>query len=180
MQLKAWQDQGYDIPQLAINVSVKQLQRKTLAQTIACILDETGLEARFVELEITESVLMDQTEEMVETLLTLKEMGLDISLDDFGTGYSSLSYLKRFPFDKLKIDRSFLIDIATDPDDALFITHIIGLAHGLQMKVVAEGVETEAQCAILAQQGCDQFQGYYFSKPLPASEIVKKLQRRQT
>ncbi len=180
MQLKAWQDQGYDIPQLAINLSAKQFRQKTLAQTIACILDETGLEARFVELEITESMLMDNSEELVETLLTLKEMGLDISLDDFGTGYSSLSYLKRFPIDKLKIDRSFLVDIATDPDNALIVASIIGLAHGLQMKVIAEGVETEEQCAILAQQGCNQYQGYYFSKPLPASEIVTKLQRSQT
>jgi EAL domain-containing protein (putative c-di-GMP-specific phosphodiesterase class I) len=179
MQLKAWQDQGYDIPQLAINLSVKQFRQKTLAQTIACILSETGLEARFVELEITESILMDNSEEMVETLLTLKEMELDISLDDFGTGYSSLSYLKRFPIDKLKIDRSFLIDIASDPDDALIVASIIGLAHGLQMKVIAEGVETEEQRAILAQQGCDQYQGYYFSKPLPASEIIKKLHRHQ-
>ncbi|MEO6291307.1 MAG: EAL domain-containing protein, partial [Burkholderiaceae bacterium] len=149
-------------------------------QTIARILDETGVEARFVELEMTESILMDNSEEMVETLLNLKEMGLDLSLDDFGTGFSSLSYLKSFPIDKLKIDRSFLLDIATDPDDCSIVSSIISLAHSLQMKVIAEGVETEAQRAILAQQGCDQYQGYYFSKPLPVSEITTKLHRRQS
>ncbi len=180
MQLKAWQDQGYDVPQLAINLSVKQFRQKTLAETIARILDETGVEARFVELEITENVFIDNSDEMVETLLTLNDMGLKLSIDDFGTGYSSLSHLKRFPIDTLKIDRSFVQDIVTDPDDASIVAGIIGLAHSLRMKVIADGVETEAQRAILALQGCDQYQGYYFSKPLPASEIVTKLQRRQT
>ena len=180
MQLKAWQDQGYEVPQLAINLSVKQFRQETLAETIARILDETGVEARFVELEITESVFIDHSDEMVETLLTLNDMGLKLSIDNFGTGYSSLSHLKRFPIDTLKIDHSFVQDIVTDPDDASIVAGIIGLAHSLRMKVIADGVETEAQRAILARQGCDQYQGYYFSKPLPASEIVTKLQRRQT
>ncbi len=180
MQLKAWQDQGYDMPQLAINLSVKQIQQKTLAETIARILNETGVEARFLELEITEGILIDHSAGMVERLFTLHDMGLRLSIDDFGTGYSSLSYLKRFPIDTLKIDQSFVHDITTDPDDAAIVAGIIGLAHSLRIKVIAEGVETEEQCAILARQGCDQYQGYYFSKPLPVSEIVTKLQRRQT
>ena len=180
MQLKAWQDQGYDMPQLAINISVKQLRQKTLVETIARILDETGVEARFVELEITESILIDNSSEMVETLRTLHDMGFKLSIDDFGTGYSSLSYLKNFPVNTLKIDQSFMHDIATDPDDAAIVASIIGMAHSLRMNVIAEGVETEEQRAILAGHGCDQYQGYYFSKPLPASEIVTKLRRRQT
>ncbi len=179
LQLKAWQDQGYDVPLLAINLSARQFRQKTLAETIARILDETGVEARFVELEITESILMDNTDEAAETLRKLNDMGLEISIDDFGTGYSSLSYLKRFPIDKLKIDRSFVQDIATDPDDAAIVTAIIALAHSLQMKVIAEGVEEAAQLAFLSRQGCDQYQGYYFSKPLPAAEVVTKLQRRK-
>lgn len=179
LQLRAWQDQGYDLPLLAINLSARQFRQKTLAETIARILGETGVEARFVELEITESILMENIDEVVETLRKLSDMGLEISIDDFGTGYSSLSYLKRFPIDKLKIDRSFVQDIATDPDDAAIVTAIIALAHSLQMKVIAEGVEEVAQLAFLSRQGCDQYQGYYFSKPLPASEVVTKLQRRQ-
>ena len=179
LQLKAWHEQGYDMPLLAINLSARQFRQNGLAQTIARILDEAGVEPRFVELEITESILMENTEEAVKTLRTLNAMGLEISIDDFGTGYSSLSYLKRFPIDKLKIDRSFVQDIATDPDDATIVTAIIALAHSLQMKVVAEGVEEAAQLAFLSLHGCDQYQGYYFSKPLPASEAVKKLQRRE-
>ncbi|MEO6697092.1 MAG: EAL domain-containing protein, partial [Gammaproteobacteria bacterium] len=179
MQLKAWQGQGYDVPRLAINLSARQFRQKALAETIARILGETGVEARFVELEITESVLMENTDVVVETLRKLNDMGLEISIDDFGTGYSSLSYLKRFPINKLKIDRSFVQDIATDPNDAAIVTAIIAMAHSLQMKVIAEGVETEEQLAFLGREGCDQYQGYCFSKPLSASEIVAKLQRRQ-
>ena len=175
MQLKAWQDQGYAMPQLAINLSVKQLRQKTLVETFARILNETGVEARFVELEITESIFIDDSVEMAETLLALHNMGLKLSIDDFGTGYSSLSYLRRFPMDTLKIDQSFVRDMTTDPDDAAIVASIIGMAHSLRMKVIVEGVETEAQHAMLARQGCDQYQGYYFSKPLPASEIAAKL-----
>ena len=105
----------------------------------------------------------------------LNDLGLDISIDDFGTGYSSLSYLKRFPIDTLKIDHSFVMDIVTDPDDASIVKAIITLAHSLQMKVIAEGVETDAQLAFLRQHGCDQYQGYYFSQPLPADEVITVL-----
>jgi two-component system CheB/CheR fusion protein len=175
MQFKAWQDQGYAMPQLAINLSVKQLRQKTLVETFARILNETGVEARFVELEITESIFIDDSAEMIGTLLALHSMGLNLSIDDFGTGYSSLSYLRRFPIDKLKIDKSFVHDITIDPDGAAIVAGIISMAQSLRIKVIAEGVETEAQRAVLAQQGCDHYQGYYFSKPLPASEIAAKL-----
>ena len=176
-QLKSWQDQGYDVPSLAINLSAKQFRKNTLAATISRILKASGVEARYITLEITESVFMENTDEVAEMLRTLSGMGLAISIDDFGTGYSSLSYLKRFPINTLKIDRSFVMDIVTDPDDAAIVTAIIAMAHSLKMKVIAEGVETAEQLAFLHQQQCGQYQGYYFSKPLPASEIVAKLRR---
>ncbi len=178
-QLKLWQDQGYDVPSLAINLSAKQFRKNTLAATIARILHESGVEARYITLEITESVFMENTDEVAATLRELSDLGLEISIDDFGTGYSSLSYLKRFPIDNLKIDKSFVLDIASDPDDAAIVTAIIALAHSLQMNVIAEGVETAEQLAFLKDRKCGQYQGYYFSKPLPASEIVAKLRRRQ-
>ena len=176
-QLKTWQDQGYNVPKLAINLSARQFDQNNLAQTIASILAATGVEARYVELEITESFLMENIDEATRTLRALNNLGVDISIDDFGTGYSSLIYLKRFPIDTLKIDRSFVTDIATDRDDATIVKAIITLAHSLQMKVIAEGVETEEQLAFLRQHGCDQYQGYYFSKPLPASELISVLPR---
>ena len=177
MQLKAWQNQGYEVPRMAINLSARQFRQHTLAETIARILHETGVEARFIGLEITESMLVENVDDVIDTLHTLNAMGLEVSIDDFGTGYSSLSYLKRYPIDTLKIDRSFVQDIATDPDDATIVTAIIAMAHSLQMNVIAEGVETEEQLAFLRQRGCDRCQGYYFSKPLPASGMVSKLSR---
>ena len=177
MQLKAWQNQGYEVPRMAINLSARQFRQHTLAATIARILHETGVEACFIGLEITESMLVENVDEVIDTLHTLNTMGLEVSIDDFGTGYSSLSYLKRYPIDTLKIDRSFVQDIATDPDDATIVTAIIAMAHSLQMNVIAEGVETEEQLAFLRQRGCDRCQGYYFSKPLPASGMVSKLSR---
>jgi len=177
-QLLDWQKQGYNVPRLAINLSAKQFRQKTLASDIALILNETGADPQFIGLEITESMLVQNVDEVVDTLLKLSNMGLEISIDDFGTGYSSLSYLKRFPINKLKIDKSFVDDIATHQDDAAIVKAIIAMAHGLSMKVVTEGVETQAQLDFLRQHGCEQYQGYHYSKPLPAAEIVKKLTRR--
>jgi two-component system CheB/CheR fusion protein len=128
--------------------------------------------------EITESMLVHNIEEVAATLLKLSNMGLEISIDDFGTGYSSLSYLKRFPINKLKIDKSFVDDIATHPDDAAIVKAIIAMAHGLQMTVVTEGVESKDQLEFLRQHGCEQYQGYIFSQPLTAPEITGKLQRK--
>ena len=178
MQLKAWQQQGYNIPRLAINLSVKQFRQKTLVDTVSRILAKTGVEARCLELEITESLLMENTDEVADTLRKLSAMGLEISIDDFGTGYSSLNYLKRFPINSLKIDRSFVMDITTDADDTAIVTAIIALAHSLQMKVIAEGVETGQQLAFLRQQGCDLYQGYDFSEPLSAADVVTKVLHR--
>ncbi len=178
VQLQTWLKQGYEVPRLAINLSAKQFRLKTLAADIDNVLKMTGTDPRFIGIEITESMLVQNIEEMVVTLLNLSNMGLEISIDDFGTGYSSLSYLKRFPINKLKIDKSFIDDIATHPDDAAIVKAIIAMAHGLSMKVVTEGVETQAQLDFLREHGCEQYQGYIFSKPLPASEIITKLTRK--
>jgi len=177
-QLIEWQQQGYEVPRLAINLSAKQFRQKALAETIAFILNETGVNPQSIGLEITESMLVHNIDEVVETLLKLSNMGLEISIDDFGTGYSSLSYLKRFPINKLKIDKSFIDDIATHADDAAIVKAIIAMAHGLQMKVVTEGVETQAQLDFLRLHGCEQYQGYLFCKPLPAAEIAGRLVRQ--
>lgn len=176
-QLIEWQKQGYDVPRLAINLSAKQFRQKSLAENIARILQETGADPQFIGLEITESMLVQNVDEVVETLLKLSNMGLEISIDDFGTGYSSLSYLKRFHIDKLKIDKSFVDGIATHQDDAAIVKAIIAMAHGLSMKVVTEGVETQSQLDFLRREGCAQYQGYLFSKPLPAADIVAILTR---
>ena len=178
-QIRAWQTQGYVVPRLAINLSAKQFRQKSLGEDIALILQQTGIDSRAIGIEITESMLVQNIDEVVDTLLKLSNMGLEISIDDFGTGYSSLSYLKRFPINKLKIDKSFVDDIATHPDDAAIVKAIIAMAHGLQMKVVSEGVETAAQLEFLRQHGCEQYQGYIFSKPLPAHEITEKLKRKR-
>lgn len=177
-QLKRWQTEGYDVPRLAINLSAKQFRQKTLSHVIERILKETDIEARYIGFEITESMLLQNIEEVVETLLKLSFMGLEISIDDFGTGYSSLSYLKRLPINKLKIDKSFIDDVTTQPDAAAIVKAIIAMAHGLSMKVVTEGVETNEQLEFLRQQGCEQYQGYIFSKPLAASEIISKFKRK--
>lgn len=178
-QVQEWHKQGYQVPRLAINLSAKQFRQKSLVEHIDSILTETGVDPRFIGIEITESMLVQNIDEVVDTLRRLSEMGLEISIDDFGTGYSSLSYLKRFPINKLKIDKSFVDDITTHLDDAAIVKAIIAMAHGLQMKVVSEGVETEAQLEFLRQHGCEHYQGFIFSKPLPANEVTARLQRKQ-
>ncbi|HVL75726.1 MAG TPA: EAL domain-containing protein [Noviherbaspirillum sp.] len=176
-QLRAWREAGFAVPRLSINLSARQFHQQDLLESVAAILAETGVDAAQIELEITEGMLMENTEQAVERLRALNDMGFEIAVDDFGTGYSSLNYLKRFPIDTLKIDRSFVMDIASDPDDAAIVTAIIALAHSLEMRVVAEGVEDEAQLAFLRAQGCDYFQGFYFSRPLPAADAEHVLRR---
>ena len=171
LQIKDWQEQGYNIPRVAINLSGRQFCDKELTKNISRILNETGVEAKYIALEITESMLIDNIEKVIETLNGLSEMGLHISIDDFGTGYSSLSYLKRFPIHTLKIDRSFVRDIATDKNDHTIVAAIIAMAHSLDMDVIAEGIETKEQLSLLIAQKCNHYQGYYFSKPVPAAEI---------
>lgn len=174
-QSKAWQAAGYAPLCMAVNLSSRQFKQPGLANRIQQILESTRLEARFLELEITESMLMDNITDSIVTLQQLKEMGMRLSIDDFGTGYSSLNYLKRFPVDKLKIDRSFITEVIVDSADAAIVWSVIMLAHNLALQVIAEGVETEQQLAFLGEHGCDAYQGYFFSKPVPAAELVDKL-----
>ena len=178
MQLKEWLDKGYDIPQLSINLSVRQFYQRELINTIEGILKRTGLDGSLLELEITEGILMENTDELVATMYKIKEMGLRISVDDFGTGYSSLSYIKSFPIDTLKIDRSFIMDIPSDPGDAAIVKTVIALAHSLKMDVIAEGVENEEQLNFLRKEKCDKYQGFYYSKPCSASEIVALFKKK--
>lgn len=177
LQIKAWQEQGYDVPKLAVNISARQLRQNTLVAKIVQILNETGVEANCLVLEITESMLVENIEATIKTFNQLSVLGFEISIDDFGTGYSSLSYLKRYPINTLKIDQSFVRDVATDPNNAAIIGAIIAMAHSLKMKVLAEGVETEEQITFLTRQGCSLFQGFYFSQPLPATEVRNKLRK---
>ena len=179
LQLAQWQAQGLAVPRLAINLSASQFQQRGLLPLLRELLLQTGVEAAGIELEITENILMADTDEVIDSLQQLHQLGLKIAIDDFGTGYSSLSYLKRFPLDTLKIDRSFVMDIASASDDANIVIATIALAHSLGMRVVAEGVETEAQLALLRQHGCDLYQGYYFSQPQTAENVPSLLAARQ-
>lgn len=176
LQIKTWQVQGYEVPRIAINLSTRQFRHKTLLSDISRVLGESKISSSCLSFEITESMLAQNVDESAKILNQLNEMGLEIALDDFGTGYSSLSYLKRFPITTLKIDRSFVRDIASDPNDAAIISAIIAMADSLNMRVVAEGIETEEQLNFLKKKGCRNYQGFYFSKPLPASEITAIMQ----
>lgn len=174
-QLNQWRKQGLQLPRMVVNLSPRQFRQKHLVQTFSRVLSETGADPHWLGLEVTENVIMENPEVAVGVLRELKALGIELSLDDFGTGYSSLSYLKRFPIDKLKIDQSFVRDIATDADDEALVAAIIVMAHRLNICVVAEGVETEAQLAFLRAHNCDEYQGYLFSRPLPADELHAKL-----
>jgi EAL domain-containing protein (putative c-di-GMP-specific phosphodiesterase class I) len=178
-QYKGWQEEGLTPLRMSVNVSARQFQQPNLVRTVARVLRETELDAQFLELELTEIAVMNDPDRAITTLRQLKEMGIKISIDDFGTGYSSLSYLKRFPIDVLKIDRSFVRDITTDPDDEAICMSIIELAHNLNLRVIAEGVETEAQLGFLRLLKCNEMQGYLFSKPLPAKSFAQLLAKGQ-
>lgn len=160
---------------VGVNVSARQFQEQPLAEIVPQILAETGLAAEYLDLELTESSIMSNAPEAIEVLTRLKAMNVTISIDDFGTGFSSLSYLKRLPIDTLKIDQSFIRDVTTDPDDAALVMAIVTLGHNLRLRVVAEGVETEEQLKFLHLLRCDEVQGFFFSKPLPASELEQLL-----
>jgi diguanylate cyclase (GGDEF)-like protein len=170
---KEWQLDGLPLQRVAVNVAASQFRHGNLLEVIRRALDDAGLEARHLELELTESAVMINPEESAEILEHLSRMGVLVSVDDFGTGYSSISYLRRFPIDKLKIDRGFVKDLMTRKEDASIVRAIISLAHGLRLKVIAEGVETAEQLQFLQNLGCDQYQGYHFSPPLPALEFAK-------
>ncbi len=171
-QMAAWIAAGLPPVRVAVNLSARQFHQKELAQIVAQSLRIHQIDAAALELELTESLVMQDPEQTVRILRHLKEIGLSISLDDFGTGYSSLSHLRRFPIDVLKVDQSFVRDVTTSADDAAIAASIIALAHSLQLAVVAEGVETQAQLHYLKRQRCDVIQGYYFAKPMPAAEFA--------
>jgi len=174
-QLKRWEKEGIIPRPIAVNLSARQFRRKSLADVVGQVLRESGVRPALLKLELTESLLMSDAKEAVETLYELKNLGVQLSVDDFGTGYSSLAYLKRFPLDELKIDRAFVRDAISDPDDAAIAVTIINLAHSLKLSVVAEGVETEGQLNFLRSHGCDEIQGFYFARPLPARECALML-----
>ncbi|UDF30416.1 UNVERIFIED_ORG: EAL domain-containing protein [Roseateles sp. XES5] len=167
-QNKAWQDSGLPPVVVSVNVSARQFQETDWVERVATALEESGLEARYLELELTESLIMQDVQQAVETMHRLSQLGVHLAIDDFGTGYSSLSHLKRFPMGVLKIDRSFVQDLPNDTDDAAIARAVISLAHTLQLRVIAEGVETREQIDFLREAGCDEIQGYYLSKPIDA------------
>ena len=170
-QARAWQLDGLPSLRVAVNLSASQFRQGDLVAMIRGALDDAGLEAQFLEVELTESVVMSDPEESIAILRKLSTMGVLVSVDDFGTGYSSMSYLRRFPIDKLKIDRAFISEVVSTPDDASIVRAIVSLAHSLRLKVVAEGVETSEQLEFLKSLDCDQYQGYHFSPALPAAKF---------
>jgi diguanylate cyclase (GGDEF)-like protein/PAS domain S-box-containing protein len=167
-QTMQWRQAGFAPPRIGVNISSLQFKKQSLASLVRQVLQTTGLEARFLELELTESAIMQNVNDVNDTLNELKEIGVNLAVDDFGTGYSSMSYLKRFPLDTLKIDRSFVMDITTDPNDAAIIMAIIALAKSLGLRTIAEGVETKEQLQFLQEQACDEMQGFFISRPVSA------------
>ena len=180
VQNRAWQKGGLPPLRIAINISARQMADKGLVEFIADTVRKTGLTVDSLELEITESAVMSNQEHAEKVLNELKALGFHLTMDDFGTGYSSLAYLKRFPFDSVKIDQSFVRGIPQSKDDCAIVEAIIAMAHSLQLKVVAEGVETKEQFEFLRTLSCDQIQGYYFSKPIPSNEVVMLLYKTMT
>ena len=173
-QNKAWQTDGYMPIRMVVNLSAKQFHEKNLPDTVALILAETGLAADYLELEVTESCVMCNPEDAIETLNALRQIGVHISIDDFGTGYSSMGYLKRFPIDAIKIDRSFVMGVPHDANDSAIAAAVISLGHSLGLRVIGEGVETQEQLAFLTAKGCDEIQGFLFAHPL-AAELLKPI-----
>ena len=174
-QLKAWQNEGLAMVPVAVNLSALEFRQRDVAGELAAVLHATGLEPRFLEIELTESVLMHHTGQVLETLNAIKALGVGVTIDDFGTGYSSLAYLKRYPIDKLKIDRSFVMDTPQSADDVAIVTAIIQMGHSLQLKTVAEGVETAEQKELLHRLGCDLVQGFLVSAPMDAQATQRWL-----
>jgi EAL domain-containing protein (putative c-di-GMP-specific phosphodiesterase class I)/ActR/RegA family two-component response regulator len=178
-QIKAWASAGVDISPVSINISPRQLQQKRFAEVIKHILIESGVESKYIKFEISETTLMRNPEEVAAILLSLSQLGIVLSIDEFGRGYSSLGYLKRFPLSELKIDRSFIQDVEINAVSAAIVVAAIDLAHKFGLKVAAEGVETAVQLLFLRSHGCDEMQGYYFSKPLSISDCTTLLQSKQ-
>jgi diguanylate cyclase (GGDEF)-like protein len=177
-QARAWSDKGLPALRIGVNISAAQFHQQGLVESVQAALEAASMEARYLEIELTESCVMSNPEESIAILEELSRMGVLVSVDDFGTGYSSMSYLRRFPIDKLKIDKTFVAEMDTRADDASIVQAIVSLAHGLRLKVVAEGVETEAQLEALKGLGCDQYQGYFCSPALPAAEFEQLIRKQ--
>ncbi|RLJ17809.1 hypothetical protein DJ031_13200 [bacterium endosymbiont of Escarpia laminata] len=176
-QMSAWKKSGFRLERMAVNLSGRQIRDNNLVNTVEKMLQSTHCRAEWLELEITESFIMQETGHSMETLDNLRKLGTHMAIDDFGTGYSSLSYLKRLPVDKLKIDRSFVRDLVNDPNDAAITRAIIAMGKTLQLTITAEGIENMAQEVFLKEQGCDQGQGFRYGRPLPAADITQMLER---
>jgi EAL domain-containing protein (putative c-di-GMP-specific phosphodiesterase class I) len=160
---------------MAVNVSAMELRDESYLESLLAVLDETGMDPKMLELELTESVLMTHAESAASILLTLRDQGVQVAIDDFGTGFSSLSYLRKFPIDALKIDRSFVSQVTSAGDETSIVAAVISMARSLQLRVVGEGVETVDQLRFLQVQDCDEVQGYYFSGPVPRGEFAELL-----
>ncbi len=176
-QNKAWQDAGLPPMTVCVNVSARQFRGDALVGAVASALRESGLAANRLELELTESLIMQDIARAVATMEELQALGIQLAIDDFGTGYSSLSALKTFPVARLKIDRSFIKDLPSNENDRAVATAVISMAQQLHLRVIAEGVETDAQLAFLREHDCDEMQGFHFSKPIPAPELEALLSR---
>lgn len=180
IQLSAWQNDALtrDLT-LAVNVSARQLRQDDFVAQVRLALGESGAKPSQLKLELTESTVLENVDDTIAKMREIKMLGVEFSMDDFGTGYSSLQYLKRLPLDQIKIDRSFVLDITSDPNDASIVQTIIAMTHALGLNVIAEGVETAAQRDFLEKHGCHSFQGYLFSKPVPITEFAVLLGRLQ-
>jgi EAL domain-containing protein (putative c-di-GMP-specific phosphodiesterase class I) len=175
-QARAWTDAGLPSLTMAVNVSAMEFADENFLENVFAILNETGMPPNRLELELTESVLMKRAESAVSILQALRNKGIQVAVDDFGTGYSSLSYLRKFPVDALKIDQSFTRQISSDGEDSVIVKAVIGMAHSLKLRVIAEGVETLDELQFLCAHHCDEAQGYHFSRPLPAQQFATMLQ----
>ena len=179
-QNKAWQDAGFAPVTIAVNISAIQFKRGDIVETVSSILNKTGLDPAWLELELTESILIQDVNHALEIVNQLRAIGVKLSIDDFGTGYSSLAYLKRFAVHKLKIDQSFIRNLTVDPDDAAIVHSVIQLGHSMKMRTIAEGVETEEQADFLIKEQCDEVQGYLYSHPLSPQEILQFMRKAST
>jgi len=181
-QARAWLDQGLKPGVISVNLSARQFRQEGLVRLVAHVLEETGLDPRYLEMELTESTVMHNVDAAIATLQGLKSLGVSLSVDDFGTGYSSLAYLKNLPIDKLKIDRSFVRDIGTgaDTEDGVLAQAIISLGHNLHLHVCAEGVETDAQVRFLKRYKCDEVQGFFYGEPVEPAAHAKLLQKAKS
>jgi diguanylate cyclase len=178
-QIKKWNDSGYNNLKISINVSTKQFKQKNFVEKIYKIINDFQINPEFIEIEITESSMMENPEDAISKMKLLHNKGIQFSIDDFGTGYSSLSYIKKFPINKIKIDQSFIKDVLTDLDNKEITKAIIAMSHNLELKVLAEGVETKEQMNFLKDLNCDEMQGYYFSRPINSESFSKLLSGNQ-